>query len=259
MLVFRVLCINITKIEKLMNIPLKHTLLTLLLSFCLLPLLAQRDSVMISGVVYDYETREALKNASFKHNGEFIDISAGGKFQLYVKPNDSLAFKYLGYKDYVIVVPDNLDQVSYISGVFLNKENIDDTEVLVVPREYKVESLATYDPMELQGMLQNAQHNVAVAAYQATQPYEWDAAENQKHSMAMKDLEVEYKSAIASHQMVGVGTSTTLQNPGKDLKIDKFGEKDFQQFTPLTPQEEFYIKTLFEAGLQEDEDAEETE
>ncbi|MDA3853850.1 MAG: hypothetical protein PF444_06370 [Bacteroidales bacterium] len=234
-----------------MNIALKNTLLSLLLSLCLFPMTAQRDSTLISGVVYDYETREALKNASFKYNGEFIDISADGKFQLYVKPNDSLAFKYLGYKDYIIVVPKDLDQVSYISGVFLNKADIDASEVLVVPREYKVESLATYDPMQLQSMMQNAQHNIAVAAYQATQPYEWDAAANQKHSMAMKDLELEYKSAIAPHQMVGISTSTTIQNPGKNLKIDNFGEKDFKHFSPLTPTEEFYIKTLFEAGLQE--------
>lgn len=235
-----------------MNNLIKNTLTIFLLGISSLSLYAQRDSALISGIVYDYETREALKQASFKHNGEFVDISDDGKFQLYVKPNDSLAFKYLGYKDYVIVVPDNLEQVSYISGVFLNKTDIDESEVLVVPREYKVESLATYDPMELQSMMQNAQHNVAVAAYQATQPYEWDAAENQKHSMAMKDLEIEYKSAIAPHQTVGIGTSTTLQNPGKDLRIDKYGEKGFEQFTPLTPKEEYYIKTLFEAGLQED-------
>ena len=238
-----------------MNQSLKRSLISLLLGLSLLPLAAQRDSTLISGIVYDYETREALKQASFKHNGEFIDISDDGKFQLYVKPNDSLAFKYLGYKDYVIVVPEDLDQVSYISGVFLNKADISASEALVVPREYKVESLATYDPMQMQSMMQNAQHNVAVAAYQATQPYEWDAAANQKHSMAMKDLEIEYKGGIAPSQMVGIGTSTTLQNPGKDLKLDKFGEKDFKEFSPLTPKEEFYIKTLFEASLEENTDA----
>ena len=234
-----------------MKTSLKYKLLLLLLSFSLLPLMSQRDSVLISGVVYDYESREALKQASFKHNGEFIDISQDGKFQLYVKPNDSLSFKYLGYKDYVLVVPDNLDQVSYISGVFLNKSNIDASEALVVPREYKVESLATYDPMQLQSMMQNAQHNLAIAAYQATQPYEWDAAQNQKYSVAMKDLEVEYKSAISPRQQVALGTSTSLQNPGKDVKINKLGEKGFLQISPLTVKEEFYIKTLFEAGLQE--------
>lgn len=242
-----------------MNKTTKNIFLALLLSLCVSPLFAQLDSAMISGVVYDYESREALKNASFKYNGEFVDISKDGKFQLYVKPNDTLAFKFLGYKDYVIIVPENLEQVSYISGVFLNKANIDNSEVLVVPRQYEVESLATYDPMQLQSMMQNAQHNVAVAAYQATQPYEWDVADNQKHSMAMKDLEIEYKNAIAPHQTVGIGTSTTIQNPGKDLKIDKYGEKGFEHFTPLTPQEEYYIKTLFEAGLQESEEGENQE
>jgi len=234
-----------------MKSSLKNILLLALLGVGLQPLMAQNDSTLISGIVYDYETREALKNASFKHNGKFVDIAEDGKFQVYVKANDSLSFKYLGYKDYVIIVPSDLDRVSYISGVFLNKADIDESESLIVPRDYKVESLATYDPLQMQSMMQNAQRNVAIAAYQATQPYEWDVEANQKHSMAMKDLEIEYKSAIAPHQMVGVSTSTTVQNPGKNIKVDKFGEKSFNTFTPLTPKEEFYIKTLFEAGLQE--------
>lgn len=212
--------------------------------------IAQQDSVMVSGVVYDYESREALKNAVFKHNGEFVDISEDGHFQLYVKPEDTLSFRYLGYEDYTLVVPDELDQVSYISGVFLNKNDINASEALVVPREYKVESLATYDPMQLQGMMQNAQHNIAVAAYQATQPYEWDAHENTKNSIAMKDLELEYKNAIAPQHQVGIATSTSIQNFGKDVKLDNMGEKSHKH-SSLTPQEEYYIKTLFEAGLEE--------
>lgn len=228
------------------------TFLTLfILIFGTAKVIAQRDSVMISGVVYDYESREALKKATFKHNGEFIDIAQDGKFQRFVKPGDTLAVRYLGYKDYIIVVPDDLDQVSYITGIFLNKSNIDESDVLVVPREYKVDALATYDPMQLQGMMQNAQHNIAVAAYQATQPYEWDAHENQKYSMTVRELEIEYKNAIAPTQQVGLSSSTSLQNPKGDLQLDKLSEKGMEHFTPLSPQEEYYIKTLFEAGLKE--------
>ncbi len=212
---------------------------------------AQRDSVMLSGIVYDYESREALKKATFKHNGEFVDISQDGKFQRFVKPGDTLSVRYLGYKDYIIVVPNNLDQVSYISGIFLNKNNIENSEILTVPREYKVDALATYDPMQLQGMLQNAQHNVAVAAYQATQPYEWDVHDNQKFSMTMKEMDIEYKNAIKPTQQVAISANTSLQNPKSDARISEFGKKGLERFTPISPEEEYYIKALFEAGLQE--------
>lgn len=227
----------------------KYIFLFILCSLAFLPLTAQRDSTMISGIVYDYETREALEKASFKHNGEFVDISQDGKFQLYVKPNDTLSVKYLGYKDYIIVIPNNLDAVSYISGIFLNKAEIEASEALILPREYNVESIATFDPKEMQTLLQNAKHNVSVAAYQATQPYEWDAAQNQKFAVAMKDMEVEYKCALAPIQQVGISTSTSIQNPINDAKINKFGEKNLTQFAPITPNEEFYLKSYFEAKI----------
>jgi len=214
-------------------------------------LYAQRDSVMISGIVYDYETREQLSQATFKHNGEFVDISQDGKFQRYVKPGDTLAVRYSGYKDYIIIIPHDLDQVAYISGIFLNKNDIEASESLIVPREYKVNSIASFDPMEVHSLMQNAQHNLNVAAYQAKQAYEWDAEANQKYAMATKEMEIEYKHAVPPHHQLGVSTSTSLQNPASDFKIDKMGEKALKQFTPLSPQEEYYLKTLFAAILQE--------
>lgn len=229
----------------------KYTFLILFLSTGIMNIMAQRDSVMISGIVYDYDSREALSNATFKHNGELIDISEDGKFQLYVKPSDSLSFRYLGYKDYVLVVPDDLDQVSYISGVFLNKTDIAGSESIIEPREYEVESLATYDPTQRKQMLENAQRTVAVASYQATQPYEWDAYANTKNSMAVKNMEVEYRGMISPAQQIAVGAVVELLNPLETVELDKRGSKSYASIDPLSPIEEFYIMTLFEARTQQ--------
>jgi hypothetical protein len=229
----------------------RNTLLVLTLILNSAFAFAQLDSVMISGTIYDYESREAISQATFKVNGELVDIAEDGQFQLYVKPNDTLSFRYMGYKDYVLVVPEDLEHVSYISGVFLNKEDIAGSETVVMPREYEAESLANYDPEQMEQMMNNAKHNLNVAAYQATQPYEWDAYSNTKYSLTMKETELEYKNAIASHQQVGVGVSTTLENPGGDVKIDNMGEKTLKHFTPISPKEQFLILTLFEAKVEQ--------
>ncbi len=213
---------------------------------------AQRDSVVISGIVYDYETGETLKKASFKHNGQFIDISEDGKFQLFVKPNDSLSFKYLGYQDYTIIVPDDLEKVAYISGIFLNKEDIEQSKSLIIPRQYTVESLATYDPTKQQKMQQNAQRNLAIAAYQATQPYEWGAHENTKYTMAKKDMEIKYKGGISPDQQLGLAAASTLSPLPSEVKIRKAGKDGLLSFMPLTPDEEHYLKVLFKASSEND-------
>lgn len=226
-------------------------IISLFLALNIFVMKAQRDSVMISGVIYDYETQQTLKNASFKHNGEFIDVSEDGRFQIYVKANDSLAFKYTGYDDYNFVVPENLTNVSYLSGIFLNRMSIDESETIFVPREYKVESLAAYDPTEQQQLLENAKRNVSVAAYQATQPYEWDAQENAKNAIAQKDLDIEYKGAIKPQYIVGVNASTSIQNFSDDLHLNKQGEKGYPHISPISPKEEYYIQSLFDAQVAE--------
>lgn len=226
----------------------KHTSLLLFWLITIAIAQAQMDSVMISGVIYDYETQETLKNASFKHNGEFIDVAEDGTFQLYVKADDSLSFKYTGYKDYVVIIPKDLDHVSYISGVFLNKESIAESKAIVVPREYKVESLATYDPMERKQLMANAQKNIAIASYQASQPYEMDATDNARYSIDQKHMEIEYKGSIAPNQMIGAGIQSSLADPFNTVELDKQGEKG-RNIQPLSTQEVQYIKALFESEL----------
>ena len=211
---------------------------------------AQMDSVFVSGVVYDYETRETLKKANFKINDTFVELSEDGKFQCYVKPNDSLSVRFLGYDDYVFVIPNDLDKVAYISGIFLNQAEIQSSETLFLPREYNVESLATYDPLDAQRLLQNAYHNVNVAAYQAGQPRQMDAHDNVKMQMGQKEMEIEYKNAISPAQQVGFGAYSTLQN-GK-IGVDKLGQKGIGFRSFVSPQEEYFLNTLFDALVLEE-------
>ncbi len=228
-------------------------LLASLFAMNLFPIIAQCDSVVISGVVYDYETREALKNATFKHNNEIVDISTDGKFQISVKAGDSLSVRYTGYENYIIIIPNDLQDVAYISGIFLNKQEVQNSDVLIIPRHYDAKSVACFDPTEISTLMRNAKHNLSIAAYQAGQSYEWDASDNQKHTMAMKTMEVEYKCAVAPTQQVAIYSSMTLEEGLKSAKIEKYENKAYGINAPITPQEEFYITTLFEAKEKEKE------
>lgn len=221
----------------------------LLFIILLLPFVchAQSDSIFITGKVYDYETQKPLKNAVFKHNGEFVNLTENGDFQCYVKPGDTLAFRYEGHKDYEVVIDDDLEKVAYISGIFLNKEDLISSKYILQPRLHNARSFASYDPLEMDRMMKNAQHTLAIAAYQAGQEREWNVSDNQKHAMNQKEMDIEYKAAIKPSSQVGLGLKTNLLTPLSSITLEKQGLKELPQIKHLTKDEEFYVMTLFNA------------
>lgn len=231
------------------NFDLMTTLKQLLFLLLLLPLVshAQSDSIFITGKVYDYETQKPLKNAVFKHNGELIKLTDNGDFQCYVKTGDTLAFRYVGHKDYEIIIDNDLEKTAYISGVFLNKEDLISSKHILQPRLNNAKSFASYDPLEMERNMKNAQHTLSIAAYQAGQDREWDVSDNQKYAMNQKEMDIEYKAAIKPSSQVGLGLKTNLLTPLSSITLEKQGLRELPQIKRLTKDEEFYVITLFKA------------
>lgn len=219
------------------------TLFTLWIS--ILNINAQADSVFITGKVYDYNTQEILGNAIFIHNGDLVKLSDEGDFNRYIKPGDTLSFRYTGHENYTIIVDEDLDKLSYITGIFLNQQEVTASDFILKPRLHNAKSFASYDPLAMEQMMKNAQHTVDVASYQANQAHEWDAHDNQKYSMSLKEEAIEYKAAIAPSQQIGATGTASIYDPIKTMQLKQKINAQIQKEKTLTAEEEFYLKTLF--------------
>lgn len=206
---------------------------------------AQNDSVFITGKVYDYESQETLKKAIFIHNNQITNLKEDGSFACYVKKGDTLSFRYTGHDNYTIIVDENLDKLSYISGIFLNQQEIDASSFILKPRLHNAKSFASYDPLQMEQMMNNARRTITVASYQANKAREWDAQDNQKYSMTQKEVELEYKNAIAPAQQVGVDTRASIYDPIATLEIQKKINAKIPEEKELSADEDFYLRTLF--------------
>ena len=206
---------------------------------------AQVDSVFLSGKIYDYETQEILKAATFIHNGEVKKLSDNGDFNCYIKAGDTLSFRYTGHENYTIIVGDDLEKMTYISGIFLNQQAINHSEFILKPRLHNAKSFANYDPLKLEQMMNNAKHTLDIANYQSKRAQEWDAYDNQKYTMQQKEEAIEYKSAIGPSQQARISSTAYLYDPLNTWKLKRELATKKKMTPQLSAAEELYLKTLF--------------
>ena len=172
--------------------------------------LAKKTKIFITGAVYDSETREPLTNARFTlHRSESYATQANGKFSLYGLPGDTIAYRYLGYKEMHVVIPDTLKQMEYLMGVFMPKDTILIPEVVIFPRIEIYPSIVKEVNVD-EKMINQAQKNVNRAAVQGlTQPVKnYDADMNAKKTLRGYEMKAQYKGLLVTPEnSVGFSTS----------------------------------------------------
>ncbi len=186
-----------------------------LLYFASIPVSGQETNskkirIFITGAVYDSETKEPLTNAQFiLHRSENYSTRSNGKFSLYGQPGDTIAYRYTGYKEIKVVIPDTLKAMEYLMGVFMPKDTILIPEIVIFPRIDAYPSIVTEVKMSDQ-MINQAQKNVNRATIQGlTQPTtRYDAEMNAKKTMRGYEMKAQNKGLLVTPEN-SVGFSTT--------------------------------------------------
>ena len=146
----------------------------------------KKTKIFITGGVYDSETKEPLSNARFTiHKSENYSTQSNGKFSLFGHPGDTISYRYLGYKEMHVIIPDTLKEMEYLMGIFMPKDTFLIPEIVIFPRIEVYPSIVKTVKMDEQ-MINQAQRNVNKAAIQGLkQPVKhYDAEMNAKKNVS---------------------------------------------------------------------------
>lgn len=171
---------------------------------------SKKIKIFITGAVYDSETKEPLSDTHFTlHKSEIYSTRSNGKFSFFGNPGDTISYRYIGYKEMKVVIPDTLKEMEYLMGVFMPKDTILIPEIIIFPRIDSYPSIVTAVKVN-EEMINQAQKNVNKATIQGlTQPAKnYNAEMNAKNTFRGYEMKAQYKGLLVSPEN-SVGFSTT--------------------------------------------------
>ncbi|MCU4157181.1 hypothetical protein J1N10_14435 [Carboxylicivirga sp. A043] len=186
-----------------------HLIITFIL--CCLPqyLFAQinnQDSVRITGVVFEQDSLNVLPYSRFNLNAKNFSSDEKGQFSFWAQQGEIVQFSHIGFKDTYIQVNDSLKHNNYMLGVFLTRDTVLISEVIVMPRYENLSLKAKTMPLIITPEQAYATNNVRSSTYQAlTQtPLRMDAEMNHRMVLQERTWSTVYKTQIPPGKTVGV-------------------------------------------------------
>lgn len=189
----------------------KLTLFILLLAST--AIFAQKTEVSFSGKVLDNETLEAIADVHIQVNQAKIGLSnTDGKFSYLLHVGDTLQFSHVSYKDAQLIVSDSLVQGNYLIGVYLSKDTLQITEVIIFPHQFQEQSVMFKDEETRQKELLNAKNNLRLSSYIAVtqRPTEMDAEMHADLAMQKFQVSAENKGLIPPDQLISFNPITAM-------------------------------------------------
>ncbi len=185
-----------------------------------------RDSLLFRGVVMEGDSLFVLPYAKYVvNNDQGYMTNDKGQFSFWAQNGDIVRFSYVGFKSLYVQINDSLANRNFLMGVFLSKDTIELSEVVILPQITNPNAAARNMPLLRTPEETVGQHNVDVSAYQAkTQPVtEWDAEMNQKNFIQARSNDVAYRGQIQPTQMIGI-SNVSVQQALTRAKIEKLKE-----------------------------------
>jgi hypothetical protein len=173
-----------------------------------------RDSLLFRGVIMESDSVFVLPYAKYNINNQKGYISnEKGQFSFWAKKGDVVKFSYVGFKPFYVQLHDSLANDQFLMGVFLSKDTIELSEVIIIPQNINPNAMARQAPMLTTPEEVVARQNIDLSAYQAkTKPMEeWDAAMNQKNFIQSQANEVAYQQQIPTDRVLGVSIQSVQQ------------------------------------------------
>lgn len=182
------------------------------------------DSIVFSGIVINQVSSLPLSDVTCRYGSKWGTISdETGRFCIQTVRGDTIRFTHVGFKPYVVVIPDSLLEREYMLGVFMSPDTLHLTEALILKR---------WKPSSRENWV-NARNNMSGILRQAYAPVdEMDAGMNQRMMIEDYARSIEMKGHV--DVKAGVGTQSLdayrLLRMQKRLKEDKvwlnYGEID---------------------------------
>lgn len=166
------------------------------------------DTIIFSGIIMNAETNEPMGDVTCRRGNNGTISTTAGLFTLNASRGDSVCFSSVGFKPYVVVVPDSLIEPEYIIGVFMSPDTIHLSEAIIIRR---------YGDSRRQNLM-NARNNLVGIGNQAYAPAkDMDAAMNQRMMINKYARSVEMRG----HVDVGLGIGTQSLDAYKQLRLQK--------------------------------------
>lgn len=203
------------------------------------------DSIRIAGVIMDKDSVLNLPFALYQVNEkERYTSDQEGSFSLWAREGDVIHFSYVGFKDLYVKVHDSLAYNNFLFGVFLSRDTIELSEVVIVPRVHNIAAVARNMPLKNAQDQLNANYNIRMSTYQALsrRPQKMDAEYNQKMVIRRQMLAVEYQAMVSPEHIVGVDL-VQVGPQVVELFSDKYKDSK-PDLSDVTPFEKDFLSNL---------------
>ncbi len=185
-----------------------------------------KDSLLFRGVIMEGDSLFTLPHAKYVINDKIgFTSNEEGQFSFWAKSGDVVQFSYVGFKPLMVQVHDSLSNDNYLMGVFLSRDTIELSEVIIIPQIMNPNAIARNMPLLSDQNVIAAQNNVAMSTYQAkTQPVkEWDAEMNQENFIQARSMDIQYQTQVKPSQILGVSNTAIAQQVAisKQKKVKK--------------------------------------
>lgn len=166
------------------------------------------DTITLSGIIINTVTDQPMPDVSCRYGNRGTLSNSDGLFSIRVGRHDTVRFTYVGFKPYVVVVPDSLTDKEYMLGVFMAPDTLMLSEAVIVRRFGE----------DRRQKLMYARNNMAGVMKQAYTPAkEMDADMNQRMMVNNYARSVEMRG----HVDVGLAVGTQSIAAYKQLRFQK--------------------------------------
>lgn len=173
-----------------------------------------RDSLLFRGVIMERDSLFSLPYAKYIINNKFTyTANEEGQFSFWARSGDIVHFTYVGFRPLYVQVNDTFSNNNYLMGIFLSRDTILLSEVVIIPQIINPNAVARNMPMLSTRDQMVAQNNIANSTYQAkTQPVTtWDAEMNQRNFIQSRSNDIAYQTQVQPGQMLGVSSTNIIK------------------------------------------------
>ncbi len=166
-----------------------------------------KDSLFFKGIVMDTDSLLGLPFAKYVINyDQLFTTNKKGEFSMWVKKGDVVTFSHVGYKTISLHVKDSLVQDNFIMGVFLSRDTIQLSEIVILPQINNAKERLQRMPIVQDKDAKTANENISDAPKMAvtTMDEDWDADKIQRYSLNAKSDAVKYNRQIGPDQAIEI-------------------------------------------------------
>ncbi len=164
-----------------------------------------KDSLYFQGIVMDNDSLLGLPFAKYVINyDQLFTTNKNGEFSMWVKKGDVVTFSHVGFKTISLHVEDSLVQENFIMGVFLSRDTIQLSEIVILPQINNAKERLQRMPIVQDKDAETANKNISDAPKMATTTMDedWDADKIQRYSLNAKSDAVKYNRQIGPDQAI---------------------------------------------------------